>query len=58
MEGHVRRVPEDRANETEKKFVPFDVTADYQTYVDGKKREDGVRSFLDSRGITLPEGGP
>ena len=32
-------------------FVPFDDGADYQTYVDGKKREDGVRSFLDSRGI-------
>ncbi len=26
--------------------------------MDGKKREDGVRSFLDSRGITLPEGDP
>lgn len=39
-------------------YVPFDIDADYQTYVDGKKREDGVRSFLDSRGIQLPEGGP
>jgi beta-phosphoglucomutase family hydrolase len=37
-------------------FVPFDIDADYQTYVDGKKREDGVRSFLQSRGITLPDG--
>ncbi len=35
---------------------PFDVDADYQTYVDGKKRDDGVRSFLQSRGITLPDG--
>jgi HAD superfamily hydrolase (TIGR01509 family) len=26
--------------------------------VDGKPREDGVRDFLRSRGITLPEGGP
>jgi beta-phosphoglucomutase family hydrolase len=39
-------------------FVAFDVDADYTTYVDGKTREDGVRSFLDSRGIQLPEGGP
>jgi beta-phosphoglucomutase family hydrolase len=39
-------------------FQPFDVDADYGTYVDGKKREDGVRSFLESRGITLPEGDP
>lgn len=39
-------------------FVPFDVGADYQTYVDGKKREDGVRSFLASRFIELPEGEP
>ena len=31
--------------------------ADYNTYVDGKPREDGVRDFLASRGITLPEGG-
>jgi beta-phosphoglucomutase family hydrolase len=30
--------------------------ADYNLYVDGKPREDGVRDFLASRGITLPEG--
>jgi beta-phosphoglucomutase-like phosphatase (HAD superfamily) len=30
--------------------------ADYLAYVDGKPRFDGVRSFLASRGITLPEG--
>ena len=40
------------------KFVPFDVAADYLKYVDGKKREDGVRSFLASRGINLPDGNP
>ncbi|MGH3639991.1 MAG: beta-phosphoglucomutase family hydrolase [Mycobacterium sp.] len=39
-------------------FVPFDVDTDYFTYVDGRKREDGVRSFLDSRDISLPEGEP
>lgn len=38
-------------------FRPFDIDADYLTYVDGKKREDGVRSFLASRGIELPAGG-
>jgi beta-phosphoglucomutase family hydrolase len=37
-------------------FVPFDPGADYQRYVDGKPRFDGVRSFLSSRGIELPEG--
>lgn len=31
---------------------------DYNTYVDGKPRLDGVRDFLASRGITLPEGAP
>jgi beta-phosphoglucomutase family hydrolase len=38
-------------------FRPFDHT-DYERYVDGKPREDGVRDFLASRGITLPEGSP
>ncbi|MHB1250601.1 MAG: HAD family hydrolase [Acidimicrobiales bacterium] len=37
-------------------FVPFDLDADYEKYVDGEPREDGVRNFLASRGITLPEG--
>jgi len=39
-------------------FVPFDPVADYSAYVDGKPRYDGVRSFLASRGIELPEGEP
>jgi beta-phosphoglucomutase family hydrolase len=39
-------------------FVPFDAGADYNEYVDGKPRYDGVRSFLESRGIHLPEGEP
>jgi len=39
-------------------FVPFDIDADYLKYVDGKKREDGVRSFLASRNIDVPEGTP
>ncbi len=37
-------------------FVPFDAKGDYLHFVDGKPRYDGVRSFLASRGITLPEG--
>ncbi len=40
------------------RFVPFDPVADYDEYVDGKPRDDGVRSFLASRGIDLPEGEP
>jgi beta-phosphoglucomutase family hydrolase len=32
--------------------------ADYLTYVDGKPRYDGVRSFLHSKGVDLPEGNP
>lgn len=47
-----------RSSHTGATFVPFDAETDYLTYVDGKKREDGVRSFLDSRGISLPEGDP
>lgn len=34
---------------------PFDA-GDYRAYVDGRPRSDGVRAFLDSRGVTLPEG--
>ncbi|MDX6308382.1 MAG: hypothetical protein QOI06_1428 [Nocardioidaceae bacterium] len=39
-------------------FRPFDIRADYDRYVDGKPREDGVRDFLASREIKLPEGSP
>ncbi|OBB58093.1 hypothetical protein A5757_17655 [Mycobacterium sp. 852013-51886_SCH5428379] len=49
---------QNRAQHDGSEFVPFDPGADYQRYVDGKRREDGVRSFLDSRHIELPEGGP
>jgi len=37
---------------------PFDVDLDYRRYVDGKPRYDGVKSFLESRGISLPYGNP
>jgi beta-phosphoglucomutase family hydrolase len=46
------------AEQTGEPFVPFDPVDDYLKYVDGKKREDGVRSFLASRGIQLPDGDP
>jgi len=39
-------------------FRPFDVGTDYKVYVDGKPRYQGVRDFLKSRGITLPDGSP
>ncbi|MEU9991449.1 beta-phosphoglucomutase family hydrolase [Streptomyces sp. NPDC048045] len=39
-------------------FVPFDAVDDYDEYVDGRPREDGVRTFLAARGIRLPEGSP
>ncbi|HZD51603.1 MAG TPA: beta-phosphoglucomutase family hydrolase [Woeseiaceae bacterium] len=47
-----------RAEEGGEAFVPFDVESDYRRYVDGKPRYDGVRTFLASRGIELPEGAP
>jgi beta-phosphoglucomutase family hydrolase len=37
---------------------PFDVRSDYEQYVDGMSRLDGVRTFLHSRDIDLPEGSP
>jgi HAD superfamily hydrolase (TIGR01509 family) len=48
----------ERATRTGEPFVPFDEVADYDEYVDGKPRYDGVRSFLASRGFELPEGSP
>ncbi|MFJ3925206.1 beta-phosphoglucomutase family hydrolase [Streptomyces sp. NPDC090022] len=45
-----------RADREGSAFVPFDPVRDYDEYVDGRPREDGVRTFLAARGITLPEG--
>ena len=39
-------------------FEPFEIASDYPRSVDGRLREDGVRAFLASRGIILPEGDP
>jgi HAD superfamily hydrolase (TIGR01509 family) len=54
FDGYLR----ERAARTGEAFVPFDPIADYVEYVDGKPRYDGVRSFLASRGIQLPDGKP
>jgi beta-phosphoglucomutase family hydrolase len=48
----------ERAARTGEPYRPFDAHADYEQYVDGKARDDGVRSFLAARGIELPEGTP
>lgn len=47
-----------RADRTGEPFRPFDQVRDYDEYVDGRPRYDGVRAFLESRGIVLPEGEP
>ena len=49
---------QNRASRTGETFQPFEITTDYRLYVDGKPRFDGVRDFLRSRGIELPEGTP
>ncbi len=52
FDGFLRR----RAAARGEAFVPFDIQADYLAHVDGRRREDGVRQFLASRSIRLPEG--
>ena len=47
---------EERSRRTGEPLRLFDIGTDYREYVDGKPRYDGVRDFLRSRGITLPEG--
>jgi beta-phosphoglucomutase family hydrolase len=47
-----------RAEKTGEDFKPFDLKVDYEDYVDGKPRYDGVKSFLQSRHIDLPNGDP
>jgi beta-phosphoglucomutase family hydrolase len=41
---------------TGKTYSPFDAEGDYEKYVDGEPRDDGVRNFLAARDIKLPEG--
>lgn len=45
-----------RAEADQVPFRPFDPDADYRRYVDGRPRYEGVRSFLASRSLVLPEG--
>src|SRR4051794_4234884 len=45
-----------RADRTGEAFRPFDAVRDYDEYVDGRPRFEGVSAFLQSRGIELPEG--
>src|SRR6267143_5666212 len=49
---------QERAMQRGEALRPFDLATDYRLYVDGKPRFDGVRDFLTSRGIQLPEGSP
>lgn len=48
----------DRSDKNGEAYQPFDMGSDYKKYVDGKLRNDGVQSFLLSRGIDLPWGDP
>jgi alpha,alpha-trehalase len=48
---------EARAHRTGEPFQPFSAE-DYRRYVDGRPRLDGIRCFLASRGLSLPEGSP
>lgn len=48
----------ERAERSGGRFEPFEIEVDYPQHVDGKPRYDGVRDFLASRGIELPEGEP
>ena len=47
-----------RGHREGKKYEPLSIATDYRRYIDGIPRYDGVRNFLASRGITLPEGAP
>ncbi|MGI8624144.1 MAG: HAD family hydrolase [Solirubrobacteraceae bacterium] len=48
----------ERAERRGEDLVAFDPVGDYAEYVDGKPRYEGVRSFLEARGIELPQGAP
>lgn len=47
---------EEESQRTGVRYDPFDPLLDYERYVDGEAREDGVRHFLAARDIHLPEG--
>lgn len=47
-----------RIEETGGRFAPFNTQTDYRRHIHGRPRLEGVRAFLASRGVSLPEGGP
>lgn len=47
---------EERAAQTGLHLAPFDAESDYREHVDGRRRADGVRAFLASRGLAVIEG--
>ncbi len=47
-----------RSERTGEPFRPLALPGDYLAHIDGGLRTDGVRHFLASRGINLPEGSP
>jgi beta-phosphoglucomutase family hydrolase len=49
---------QDRSVQTGVEFQAFVLPDDYARHIDGKLRADGVQSFLQSRGIVLPDGQP
>jgi beta-phosphoglucomutase family hydrolase len=52
FDAYLRR----RAQSTGERFVPFDAVKDYDAYVDGRPRDEGVRCLLLARGIEIPAG--
>ena len=54
FDEHLRRLAEVSGGE----FIEFDIERDYLTYVDGKPRFDGAKSFFASRSIGIPDGEP
>jgi beta-phosphoglucomutase family hydrolase len=47
-----------RGEEEGKQYEPLVIETDYREHIDGIPRYDGVRNFLQSRGVALPEGTP
>jgi beta-phosphoglucomutase-like phosphatase (HAD superfamily) len=47
-----------RIERTGGSFAPFSLDVDYPQHIHGRSRVEGVRAFLASRGISLPEGSP
>ncbi|MCJ8166238.1 beta-phosphoglucomutase family hydrolase [Pontibacter sp. E15-1] len=47
-----------RGHQDGKAYEPLDIATDYKQYIDGMPRYDGVRNFLSSRGISIPDEAP